>query len=74
MGAERDRESEGDYMAYLWLDRNTFADLVHRVAPRITKSERYVFISGTNISLLYFLINLYKYATLYNFIMKKTLI
>ena len=38
--AELDRESEGDYMAYLRMDRNTFADVLHRVAPRITKKEK----------------------------------
>ena len=35
--AELDRESQGDYFAYLRMDRNLFAEVLRRVAPRITK-------------------------------------
>ena len=39
---ELERESEGDYMSYIRMDRNMFAELVLRVTPRITKSNRQV--------------------------------
>ena len=35
-----DRECRGDYVSYLRMDRNTFAEILRRVAPRITKSPR----------------------------------
>ena len=37
---ELDRESRGDYLSYVRMDRNMFAELLYRIAPRITKSER----------------------------------
>ena len=39
---ELDRESEGDYMNYMRMSRNMFAELLIQVAPRITKSSRQV--------------------------------
>ena len=38
--AELDRESGGDYMSYIRMDRNTFAEILQRVGPRITKSDK----------------------------------
>ena len=38
---ELDRESEGDYLSYIRMDRNLFAEVLHRVEPRISKCERY---------------------------------
>ena len=35
-----DRECRGDYVSYIRMDRNTFAEILRRVAPRITKSQR----------------------------------
>lgn len=35
-----DRECRGDYVSYLRMDRNTFAEILRRVGPRITKSPR----------------------------------
>ena len=40
---ELERESRGDFHSYLRMDRETFAELLQRVEPRITKSERLVF-------------------------------
>ena len=37
-----DRRFQGDYEKYLRLDRDLFAEVLRRVAPRITKSSRYV--------------------------------
>lgn len=37
---ELDRESDGDYMSFIRMDRNLFAELLHRVAPRITKGPK----------------------------------
>jgi len=37
-----DREFQGDYERYLRLDRDLFGEILRRVAPRITKSVRYV--------------------------------
>ena len=37
---ELDRVCQGDYQGYLRLDRNLFAEVLMRVAPRITKSDR----------------------------------
>ena len=39
---ELDRECEADYMAYVRVDRNTFAELLARVGPRIQMSQRLV--------------------------------
>ena len=36
-----DRESDGDYMGFIRMDRNLFAEVVQRVEPRIVRSERY---------------------------------
>lgn len=36
---ELDRESQGNYMRFIRTDRNIFAELLHRVAPRITKND-----------------------------------
>jgi len=41
---ELERESQGDFHAYLRMDRQTFAELLQRVEPRITKTERFVFL------------------------------
>ena len=38
---ELDRESEGDYMGFMRMDRNLFAEVLQRVEPRIVRSERY---------------------------------
>lgn len=38
---ELDRESQGDYMGFIRLDRNLFHEILQRVAPRICKSDRY---------------------------------
>jgi hypothetical protein len=38
--AELDRESHGDYMAFIRIDRNLFAEVLQRVSPRITKGPR----------------------------------
>ena len=40
---ELDRESGGDYMGYIRMDRNLFSELLLRVTPRITKGPWYVF-------------------------------
>lgn len=37
---ELERESRGDFQAYLRMDRDIFAELLQRIEPRITKSER----------------------------------
>ena len=37
---ELDREFDHDYMGYLRMDRNTFAEVLYRVAPRIAKCEK----------------------------------
>jgi hypothetical protein len=37
---ERDRESEGDYMSFIRMDRNLFAEVLQRVEQRIVKCER----------------------------------
>ena len=39
---ELERECHGDYMSYIRIDPNMFAELLLRVAPRITKGPRYV--------------------------------
>lgn len=36
-----DREFNEDYQDYLRVDRNLFGEILRRVAPRITKSNRY---------------------------------
>lgn len=36
-----DREFNEDYQEYLRVDRNLFGEILQRVAPRITKSDRY---------------------------------
>ena len=38
---ELERESQGDYMSYIRMDPNLFAELLLRVTPRITKGPRY---------------------------------
>jgi hypothetical protein len=38
---ELDQECEMDYMAYIRVDRNMFAELLERVGPRIMKSQRW---------------------------------
>ena len=43
---ELDRETEMDYMGYIRMDRNLFADILGRLAPRITKNTRYVQLFG----------------------------
>ena len=35
-----DQECDMDYKSYVRLDRNTFAELLQRIAPRITKNPR----------------------------------
>lgn len=37
---ELDRECAEDYRAYLRMDRNMFGEVLERIAPRITKSDR----------------------------------
>ena len=37
---ELDRESAGDYFGYIRMDRNLFAEILQRVAQRITKGPR----------------------------------
>ena len=37
-----DRQFQGDYQAYMRLDRDLFGEVLRRVGPRITKSQRYV--------------------------------
>ena len=39
---ELDRRCGLDYKSYIRLDRNLFHEVLQRVAPRITKSDRYV--------------------------------
>ena len=39
---ELDQECEMDYMSYIRVDRNMFAELLDRVGPRIEKSQRWV--------------------------------
>ena len=39
---ELDRETLMDYRGYIRMDRELFAEILHRVAPRITKDNRYV--------------------------------
>jgi hypothetical protein len=39
---ELDRETLMDYKGYIRIDRELFAEILQRVAPRITKSTRYV--------------------------------
>ena len=41
---ELERESHGDYQAYIRMDPNTFAELLLRVSPRITIGPRDVII------------------------------
>ena len=41
---ELERESHGDYEAYIRMDPNTFPELLLRVSPRITKGPGYVII------------------------------
>ena len=40
---ELERESRGDYIGYIRMNPNMFAELLLRVAPRITKGPRCVF-------------------------------
>ena len=40
---ELERESRGDYVSYIRMDPNCFAELLLRVTPRITKGPRYVY-------------------------------
>lgn len=35
-----DQECDMDYKSYVRMDRNTFAELLNRIAPRITKNPR----------------------------------
>jgi hypothetical protein len=37
---ELERESAGDYQSYIRLSREVFAEVLQRVAPRITKSDQ----------------------------------
>ena len=46
---ELEREFEGDYMSYIRMSSNMFAELLFRVGPRITKSRRQV----TDFSIFY---------------------
>ena len=39
---ELERESRGDYVGYIRVDPTLFAELLHRVTPRITKGPRCV--------------------------------
>lgn len=39
---ELDRECESDYMSYVRVDRNLFAELLARIGPRIQMSQRLV--------------------------------
>ena len=39
---ELERESRGDYVGYIRVDPTLFAELPHRVTPRITKGPRCV--------------------------------
>ena len=40
--AELDQGTHLDYVGFIRLDRNLFAEILHRVEARITKSPRYV--------------------------------
>lgn len=37
---ELDQQSAGDYLGFIRMDRNLFAEVLQRVAPRITKCPR----------------------------------
>ena len=37
---ELDQQSAGDYFGFIRMDRNVFAEVLQRVAPRITKDPR----------------------------------
>ena len=37
---ELDWESAGDYFGYIRMDHNLFAEILQRVAPRITKGPK----------------------------------
>jgi hypothetical protein len=37
---ELDQQSAGDYFGFIRMDRNVFAEVLQRVAPRITKGPR----------------------------------
>lgn len=37
---ELDQEAAGDYLGFIRMDRNLFAEVLQRVAPRITKGPR----------------------------------
>lgn len=37
---ELDEECDMDYMSYVRMDRNTFAEILQRVAPRLRKNPR----------------------------------
>ena len=39
---ELDEEFDMDYVSYMRVDRNMFAELIQRVGPRILKSQRWV--------------------------------
>ena len=39
---ELDQTCQEDYRGYVRMDRNMFGELLQRIAPRITKSDRYV--------------------------------
>jgi hypothetical protein len=50
--AELDQECDMDYMSYIRIDRNMFAELLARVGPRIQKSQRWVHNFGGGITLI----------------------
>ena len=35
---ELDQQSAGDYLGFIRMDRNVFAEVLHRVAPRVSKN------------------------------------
>ena len=37
---ELEQECQGDYLSYIRMDRNTFAEILQRVAPRLRKNPR----------------------------------
>lgn len=37
---ELDQECQGDYLSYLRMDRDSFAEILQRVAPRLRKNPR----------------------------------
>lgn len=39
---ELEREFHGDFMGFIRIDRNLFAEVLQRIAPRITKATKYV--------------------------------